>query len=164
MGWWDELKSGVSTATGGGEYLAPQAYYTITVPCIKDTDALSSTVLATAEAGLGDGYTDSATSARFNFSISYNSTLIAVEASCQDAVSAGLTRDNDAVLRQNGALVSATRTQFPDGGGSNRTTGLTTALLATDTLQISCETDSAATDGVVGGFVVLHLKSTHRAA
>ena len=137
------------------------AAFTITVPCIKDADALSTNVLATAEAGLERNYT----AADFPVVVPRNCSLIKVTAACRNAVSAGGTNDNDAVVRKNGVDQAATRTAWPDGGGATTTSlGATViALNETDTVVIRCRTDTAATDGVVGATVYLHCLALHQA-
>ena len=94
------------------------------------------------------------------------STLHAIDACCEDAASAGGTRNNQAQVRQNGANLAATIAEFPDGGGRNRTGSMSASLgislAAADTLLIRCQTDTAANDGVVGGYVILHLTAVHQ--
>lgn len=163
----DAIQTDINAKTGAdlndgsvttAKLAAPNALYTITVPCIREADSRGTGVIGTAEAGLGDGIT----SVDFPFRVAVASTLIAVTAACEDAASAGGTRDNNATVRQNGANLSATTTVFPDGGGQNTTTGLSVALATTDTLLIRCQTDTAATDGVTGGYVILHLTAVHQ--
>tara|TARA_Y100000310_G_scaffold124081_1_gene122823 strand:- start:1083 stop:1643 length:561 start_codon:yes stop_codon:yes gene_type:complete len=138
----------------------PQAYFTITVPCIKDADALATGAIATAEAGLGNGLTNQ----DFSFRLAVNATLIAITAGCQDAASAAGTRNNDATVVQAATLLTATTAQFPDSGGQNTTTLTTSVDMTTaQALLIRCNTDSGTNDGVVGPYVILHFQSNHQA-
>ena len=137
---------------------SPNGYYILTVPCIREADSRGTGAVGTAEAGLGDGLT----AVDFPFRVAVASVLTAVTACCEDAASAGGTRDNQAQVRQNGSNLAATITAFPDTGGSNHTSGLSISLAPTDTLLIRCQTDSAATDGVTGGYVELHLVAVHQ--
>lgn len=149
-----DLNAGTVTTT---RLASPNAYYTLEVTCHSDADALGTGVLATAQPGLADNLT----TADFPFDLEVASTLIGITTCCGTANAAGGARQNSATVRQNGANLSATTTQFVSTAATT-TTGLSLSLATTDTLLIRCATDNAATDGVARARVILHLVALHR--
>ena len=135
----------------------PTARYSILVKPVNLTDALVTTVLATAVPGVGRDQTALAT----HFQVPVNSTVRGISVYCRASNQAGTARDNSAQLFVGGSGIGSA-VVFTAADVINGAT-ISQAVLTTDTLEIRVATDNHANDGVTDPHVWVHLDATHTA-
>jgi len=134
---------------------APHAHFTIPVPLNYNTAATVGGITS------GIGLANNLTTIDFPFEVPTTCFLTAVTTSNVAAVAAGTTRDNDAVVRIDGADQATTLTTFATGAKTTTTLATAIQLAQSNTLLVRCNTDSAAGDGVCGGTMILHCRAVH---